>query len=45
MGLQQAQAYAQNLHDQAFEALAYFGDDAKELVEIFTILVSTSKLI
>ena len=40
MGLQQAQAYAQNLHDQAFEALAYFGDDAKELVEISQFLLA-----
>lgn len=40
MGLQQAQAYAQNLHDQAFDALAYFGDDAKELVEISQFLLA-----
>ncbi|MCU4580201.1 polyprenyl synthetase family protein [Acinetobacter gyllenbergii] len=40
MGLAQAQAYAQMLHDQAFEALAYFGDDAKELVEISQFLLA-----
>jgi farnesyl diphosphate synthase len=40
MGLAQAQAYAQTLHDQAFEALAYFGDDAKELVEISQFLLA-----
>ncbi len=34
MGLEKAQAYAQTLHNQAFEALGYFGDDAKELVAI-----------
>ena len=40
MGLAQAQAYAQTLHDQAFEALVYFGDDAKELVEISQFLLA-----
>ncbi|ENW04560.1 polyprenyl synthetase family protein [Acinetobacter beijerinckii] len=40
MGLEQAQAYAQSLHDQAFEALAFFGNDAKELVEISQFLLA-----
>ena len=40
MGLAQAQAYAQRLHDQAFEALAYFGDDAKELTAISQFLLA-----
>ncbi|MEB6480219.1 polyprenyl synthetase family protein [Acinetobacter vivianii] len=40
MGLEQAQAYAQSLHDQAFDALAYFGDDAKELVDISKFLLA-----
>lgn len=39
MGLEQAQAYAQTLHDQAFEALAYFGENAKELIEISKFLL------
>lgn len=39
MGLEQAQAYAQSLHDQAFEALAYFGENAKELIEISQFLL------
>ncbi|MCH7314816.1 polyprenyl synthetase family protein [Acinetobacter sp. ANC 3882] len=40
MGLAQAQAYAQTLHDQAFEALAYFGEDAKVLVAISQFLLA-----
>jgi farnesyl diphosphate synthase len=40
MGLVQAQTYAQTLHDQAFEALAYFGDDAKELTAIAQFLLA-----
>ncbi len=40
MGLAGAQNYAQQLHDQAFAALAYFADDAKELVEISQFLLS-----
>ena len=40
MGLEQAQIYAKELHDQAFEALAYFGDNAKELVEISQFLLA-----
>lgn len=39
MGLEQAQAYAQTLHDQAFEALEYFGENAKELLEISKFLL------
>ncbi|MFW1952141.1 polyprenyl synthetase family protein [Acinetobacter beijerinckii] len=39
MGLEQAQAYAQSLHDQAFEALAYFGENAKELIAISQFLL------
>ncbi|ENW95467.1 polyprenyl synthetase family protein [Acinetobacter sp. NIPH 298] len=40
MGLEQAQAYAQTLHDQAFEALAHFGDQARELLEISHFLLA-----
>ncbi|NHB57685.1 polyprenyl synthetase family protein [Acinetobacter sp. 194] len=40
MGLQGAKDYAQQLHDQAFQALAYFGDQARELNEISTFLLS-----
>ena len=40
LGLEGAKQYAQNLHDQAFEALAYFGDSAKELNEISAFLLS-----
>ena len=40
MGLEQAQAYAQILHDQAFEALDYFGENAKELVAIAQFLLA-----
>ena len=39
MGLEQAQVYAQTLHDQAFEALEYFGENAKELTEISKFLL------
>jgi len=39
MGVEQAQAYAQTLHDQAFEALEYFGENAKELIEISKFLL------
>lgn len=39
MGLEQAQVYAQTLHDQAFEALEYFGENAKELIEISKFLL------
>ena len=39
MGFEQAQAYAQTLHDQAFEALEYFGENAKELIEISKFLL------
>lgn len=39
MGLEQAQAYSQTLHDQAFEALEYFGENAKELIEISKFLL------
>jgi len=40
MGLEQAQVYAKELHDQAFEALAHFGENAKELVEISQFLLA-----
>ena len=40
MGLEQAQIYAKELHDQAFEALAHFGENAKELVEISQFLLA-----
>ena len=40
MGLASAQAYAQKLHDQAFQALAYFADDAIELTQISQFLLS-----
>ena len=40
MGLEKAQAYAQTLHDQAFEALGHFGDDARELVAIAQFLLA-----
>ena len=39
MGLEQAQAYAQTLHDQAFEALEYFGENANELIDISKFLL------
>lgn len=38
MGLEAAQVYAQQLHDQAFAALAYF-DDADKLMEISQFLL------
>ena len=40
MGLEQAKTYAQTLHDQAFDALAYFGDQAQELTAISHFLLS-----
>ncbi|MBP2991233.1 polyprenyl synthetase family protein [Acinetobacter baumannii] len=40
MGLEQAQIYAKELHDQAFDALAHFGENAKELVEISQFLLA-----
>lgn len=39
MGLEQARAYAKTLHDQAFEALSYFGEDAKQLQAIAAFLL------
>lgn len=40
MGLDGAKEYAQQLHDQAFEALAYFAKSAQELNEISSFLLS-----
>lgn len=40
MGLAQAKAYAQTLHDQAFEALAYFAENASELNQISQFLLA-----
>ena len=40
MGLEQAKTYAQTLHDQAFDALAYFGDQAQELTAISHFLLA-----
>lgn len=40
LGLTQAKEYAQQLHDQAFEALSYFGEDAKQLSDISTFLLN-----
>ncbi|MFN3073487.1 polyprenyl synthetase family protein [Acinetobacter sp. TY1] len=40
MGLEQAKQYAQKLHDQAFESLEYFADDATELNQISQFLLS-----
>ena len=40
LGLEGAQNYAQQLHDEAFLALAYFGENAKELNEISKFLLS-----
>ena len=40
MGLEQAKIYAQELHDQAFKALEYFGDQAQELDQISKFLLS-----
>ncbi|WP_273778639.1 MULTISPECIES: polyprenyl synthetase family protein [unclassified Acinetobacter] len=39
MGLQEAQAYALELHDQAFQALSYFGENAAELYRIAEFLL------
>ncbi|WP_445116274.1 polyprenyl synthetase family protein [Acinetobacter sp. WZC-1] len=40
MGLEQAKVYAQQLHDQAFQALAGFGEDAAALNQILRFLLS-----
>jgi len=40
MGLENAKIYAQLLHDQAFKALEYFGEDAKELHQISQFLLA-----
>ena len=40
MGLAQAKEYAQTLHDQAFEALEYFAENAMELNQISQFLLS-----
>ncbi|ENU20647.1 hypothetical protein F994_00874 [Acinetobacter bohemicus ANC 3994] len=40
MGLENAQAYAKELHDQALNALAIFGDNAVELNQISQFLLS-----
>lgn len=40
MGLEQAKAYAQDLHNQAIGALAYFGDQAEQLSQITQFLLS-----
>ncbi|WP_374663297.1 polyprenyl synthetase family protein [Acinetobacter sp.] len=40
MGLEQAKAYAQELHNQAMDALAYFGEDAEQLTQITQFLLS-----
>ncbi|MFT4021855.1 MAG: polyprenyl synthetase family protein [Acinetobacter sp.] len=40
MGVDQAQAYAKQLHDQAFTALSYFGQDAEQLIEISRFLLN-----
>ncbi|MGE8685085.1 MAG: polyprenyl synthetase family protein [Acinetobacter sp.] len=39
MGLENAQAYAEDLHNQAMNALAYFGDNAQELKNITQFLL------
>lgn len=39
MGLENAKLYAQQLHDQAFEALAYFAENAAELNQISQFLL------
>ncbi|MEE1121954.1 MAG: polyprenyl synthetase family protein, partial [Acinetobacter pseudolwoffii] len=39
MGLEQAKAYAQQLHDQALAALAHFDDQAAELISITQFLL------
>ena len=40
MGLENAQAYAEDLHNQAMNALAYFGDHAEELTKITQFLLN-----
>ena len=40
MGLENAKHYAQQLHDQAFTALAYFGESATELNQISQFLLA-----
>lgn len=40
MGLDNAKIYAQQLHDQAFKALEYFGEDAQELNQISQFLLA-----
>ena len=40
MGLDQAKVYAQELHNQAMDALAYFGEDAAQLTQITQFLLS-----
>ena len=40
MGLEQAKNYAQELHDHAFQALSYFGNDANDLNQISNFLLS-----
>lgn len=40
MGLDNAKKYAQQLHDQAFKALEYFGNDAQELNQISQFLLA-----
>lgn len=39
MGLENAQAYAEDLHNQAMNALAYFGENAEELKNITQFLL------
>ena len=39
MGLEHAQAYAEDLHNQAMNALAYFGENAQELKNITQFLL------
>ena len=40
LGLEQAKEYAETLHNQAVNALAYFGDDATELLKITQFLLN-----
>lgn len=40
LGLEQAKEYAESLHNQAVNALAYFGDDATELLKITQFLLN-----
>ena len=40
MGLEKAKEYAESLHNQAVNALAYFGDDATELLKITQFLLN-----